>query len=165
MNCTICPTSLQNEVLNHIYRKIDTTIGRKEYRDMFKSHCELTESAVSNTSGVCFVATDEELMGYITVGLTRRGDSKHAEILQLYVFSDFRRQGVASRLLGHTIEWIESEQVDTMSVQVSPNNATAIHLYEKFGLKPATLELEAKVALHSKDRSADHTPTSPISNK
>ncbi|HET7415904.1 MAG TPA: hypothetical protein VFI97_09435, partial [Arthrobacter sp.] len=44
------------EIFDHIYRKVDATIGRDNYWRANKKHCQATDSALRNKDGTCIVA-------------------------------------------------------------------------------------------------------------
>ncbi|NCA98942.1 MAG: ribosomal-protein-alanine N-acetyltransferase [Clostridia bacterium] len=76
--------------------------------------------AESKTSGV---------IGYIAC--YQAADT--AQITNLAVLPDFRRQGVGELLLGTLLEWAHASQVATVDLEVRSSNESAIRLYQKMG--------------------------------
>ncbi|MBZ5600384.1 MAG: GNAT family N-acetyltransferase [Acidobacteriia bacterium] len=68
-------------------------------------------------------------------------ECRRATILNLYVYPQFRRQGVARRLMQAMIEWCRSQDFATVSLHAS---ADGRHLYEALGFKPTN---EMRLAL------------------
>jgi ribosomal protein S18 acetylase RimI-like enzyme len=54
----------------------------------------------------------------------------------LYVESDYRNQGIASKLINEAIEIIKQEHGVFVDIKVMYNNLVAKRLYERFGFKP-----------------------------
>ena len=85
-----------------------------------------------------FVATLEEsdgktrAVGYV-VTLTV---SPESEILNIAVSPDFRRKGIAEKLLSHITGMALKKKCDTLMLEVRESNISARSLYEKLGFYP-----------------------------
>ncbi len=56
-----------------------------------------------------------------------------AELANIAVRSDFRRQGYASRLLERVLQIARDRQVESIYLEVRASNTRAVELYERFG--------------------------------
>jgi [ribosomal protein S18]-alanine N-acetyltransferase len=87
---------------------------------------------LSKPSGICLAAEgDEGLIGYIVC--SRYADVWH--LMNVAVTPEWRRQGVASRLLERLFEEAGADARYTLEVRTS--NRGAIAMYRRFGFKPA----------------------------
>lgn len=84
-----------------------------------------------------FVAVIEEKTpaGYISVGETVNPPVglPMGTILDFWVTPEYRRRGIGSRLLDHTIEYVRSQGYSHASLLVSSTNREALRLYERRG--------------------------------
>ncbi|MBZ5704363.1 MAG: GNAT family N-acetyltransferase [Acidobacteriia bacterium] len=60
-------------------------------------------------------------------------ECRRATILNLYVYPEFRRQGIARRLMQTMIEWCTNQGFAAVSLHASTDGR---HLYETLGFKP-----------------------------
>ena len=58
-----------------------------------------------------------------------------AEILTLCVLPEFRRQGIASKMIQKMCEYMKNFQVVSFFLEVNVNNIAAVKLYEKCGFE------------------------------
>lgn len=58
-----------------------------------------------------------------------------AHIATIATHPEFRRQGIASRLLIHALEYMRSEGARTSVLEVRESNAAAQEMYRKFGFE------------------------------
>lgn len=58
-----------------------------------------------------------------------------AHIATIAAHPEFRRQGIASRLLIHALEYMRSEGARTSVLEVRESNAAAQEMYRKFGFE------------------------------
>ena len=87
---------------------------------------------LSKPSGICLAADgDEGLIGYLVC--SRYADVWH--LMNVAVTPEWRRQGVASRLLERLCEEAGPDARYTLEVRTS--NRGAIAMYRRFGFRPA----------------------------
>jgi ribosomal-protein-alanine N-acetyltransferase len=87
---------------------------------------------LSKPSGICLAAEgDEGLIGYLVC--SRYADVWH--LMNVAVTPEWRRQGVASRLLESLFDEARPDARYTLEVRTS--NRGAIAMYRRFGFRPA----------------------------
>ena len=90
---------------------------------------------LAKPSSLSLGAFDEDwrLIAYLIV--SRYDDAWH--IMNVAVHPEYRRQGVASRLLDELFELTSGDPRRGYTLEVRVSNATAIALYERFGFEPS----------------------------
>jgi ribosomal-protein-alanine N-acetyltransferase len=89
-------------------------------------------SELAKSSSVCLGAFDgERLIGYVIN--SRYVDAWH--IMNVAVDPDYRRRGIATRLLEHVFESTRDDQRRGYTLEVRVSNDRAISLYEKLGFE------------------------------
>jgi [ribosomal protein S18]-alanine N-acetyltransferase len=79
-----------------------------------------------------FVDTaDSKIRGYIGIWF----DGGNAQILNLYVNEDYRRQHIGEGLMRFAIDYLWQNNVTTISLEVRPHNLDAVDLYRKLGFE------------------------------
>ena len=118
-----------------IYRADD-----RHYDQMFKIHqeCFLDEAMheglfmeeVEGESRVYFVALDgEKVVGYAGAWNTGTDYS----IISVAVSNEYRKNGIAVRLLNRLVTDAKKKEIYSVSLEVSEKNTPAINLYKKLG--------------------------------
>jgi ribosomal-protein-alanine N-acetyltransferase len=72
-----------------------------------------------------------EVIGYIGF----RVYDKQAEMMNFAVLPDHQNEGLGSKLLTYTINYLIDLKVKTMTLEVRKSNKKAQHIYEKLGFK------------------------------
>ena len=89
---------------------------------------ELTDNPASR----CWVAeADGRIIGMIVVWLI----VAEAHVATLATHPDFRRQGIAKKLLSHALQYLSSEGAQSSFLEVRASNTAAQEMYRKFGYK------------------------------
>ena len=89
---------------------------------------------IAKPTSRCYGAFDaDRLAGYLIV--SRYVDAWH--IMNVAVHPEYRRQGVASRLLDELFDLTAGDARRGYTLEVRVSNATAIALYERFGFEPS----------------------------
>jgi ribosomal-protein-alanine N-acetyltransferase len=86
------------------------------------------EKNVFRTLGIM---NGEQLVGYITFSLIE----DEMEILNIAVHPDFRRKGIAARLLDRAFEICIKKGIAKSFLDVKKSNTAALNLYQKYGYK------------------------------
>lgn len=90
------------------------------------------EDSLNLKYGRFFVAKlDKKIVGYI--GLYLVGDD--GDITNVAVSSDYRRKGIAGKLIEEVIMCAKENQLSFINLEVRPSNAYAINLYTKYGFE------------------------------
>lgn len=76
-------------------------------------------------------SADGEIIGYLNLYLI----AQEGHLLNLAVHPDWRRQGLATTILSHTIEHIRERDALYLFLEVREKNQSAIGLYKKFGFE------------------------------
>jgi ribosomal protein S18 acetylase RimI-like enzyme len=79
----------------------------------------------------CF--NDKELVGFIICGYREIGGKKLCYDGGTGIVKEFRRKGIASKLLSSLIDLFQSKGIDEFILEVLENNISAIDLYRKNG--------------------------------
>jgi phosphinothricin acetyltransferase len=106
---------------------------------------KMLKQALTNSSYELLVADLEgEIVGFIDYWLTYDfvHGAKLSYIHNLYVSSEHRRKGVASKLLKEVMRNAQRTGVSEIHVTTRFDNKSAIQLYKKHGLVKEHLELE-----------------------
>lgn len=78
-----------------------------------------------------FARDGEEIIGLCLAVLER----EYVGVYDMIVSSDYRRQGIGQSILAHLVEWGKKNGATTCYLQVQGDNAGAISLYKKIGLR------------------------------
>lgn len=81
-----------------------------------------------------FTAVSKE-NGVITGFCVMRMAGDQAELFQIAVRPDFRRNGTAEKLLNRGIEWTKEKNAESVFLEVRESNSPAIGLYQKLGFE------------------------------
>ena len=92
---------------------------------------ECIKESMSSANTIVLVAMDGEKMAGCAVAL--REEDGHGEIASIAVTEDYRGQGLGKKLLESVSRNLLKQGVDKIMLQVRPDNASAIHLYETSG--------------------------------
>ena len=81
-----------------------------------------------------FIAIEnDEIVGFMGVSRSSMAKVKHIADFAIGVLSDYRRKGVASRLLSFAENWLKGKGVKRLEMTVIAENEPAIAFYEKNG--------------------------------
>ncbi|MBE5738263.1 MAG: ribosomal-protein-alanine N-acetyltransferase [Clostridiales bacterium] len=89
----------------------------------------ISSMVASDTSMTIVVEDMGRVIGYIHYSIAL----DEAELIKIVVSGDYRRQGIASRLLSHTSSILKEKGVKIVFLEVRIDNDPAKNLYEKNG--------------------------------
>ena len=72
---------------------------------------------------------DDRVVGYIG----SQSSIDESDVMNVAVHPDFRRKGIAEKLINHLVEELKNRGSHTLLLEVRASNAPAIALYEKLG--------------------------------
>lgn len=86
---------------------------------------------------VLVARSEERLVGFgvgrITLLPPFFADRRRGFIQDVFTHPDYRRRGIALRLVETLLDWLREEEVGTVELTVASNNAEAIRLWERLG--------------------------------
>ena len=86
----------------------------------------------SSSAASIVAVSDKKVVGQLTM-YREKGVWSHVAELGMSVAADFRRMGVGTALIASAKKWARDFDVEKISLNVFPHNASAIALYEKNG--------------------------------
>jgi len=99
----------------------------------------VTETYAEDKNQVLVAEIEERIVGYIIFFVHTRTGLKTryswATIYDVYVHSDFRGRGIATKLIERCLEYIKSKNVTHVRLTVWVNNKAARKLYQRFGFE------------------------------
>jgi len=119
---------------------------------------------IDNPNGAAFIAlADKRIVGYITVYVRDQPPywqvKQVGDISGLMVRKDYRRRGIAGRLLAHARAFLAERDVRYFLVYTAVKNKGAIEFYKRSGLEPLYTTMMGK-AEKSRGDSGASTETS-----
>ena len=97
--------------------------------DDFWSYSVLKQELEAQNSYFLVAKSDNIIVGF--AGLKVIIDE--ADVMNIVVKKDFRRNSIGSLLLENLISYARSKNLRIVNLEVNENNLSAIHLYDKFG--------------------------------
>lgn len=98
----------------------------------------IADSILNNSQETVFVAVvDDRTVGFCCVQLFKSMcySSYYAEITELFVKEEYRKQGIATALMAFAEEYFKTQNVVGYQLFTGKNNKTAQAFYEKIGYK------------------------------
>ena len=132
------------EAYHRDFLKIDRLTGQ-DITHYFASFCD-------QAARRAFIAVDgARIVGYITVYVYEQPHywqvKKVGEISGLMVHEEYRKQGIAQKLLDQALEFFASESVRYFTVFTSVNNQLGLGFYQRNGLIPLYTTMLGEVSL------------------
>lgn len=93
---------------------------------------------LKNDIPVLVAETEQQVAGFASYGAFRPWAAyKYSVEHSVYVHQNFRRKGIAKKLLQVLIEEINQRQIHTIIAGIDAANSTSIHLHKQFGFEEA----------------------------
>ena len=107
-------------------------------------------SFIDKDDSQLFIAVnDNEIVGYIYVKIITSSDSPEiyteASISGIYVKENYRRQGIATKLINEAKKWCINKGVSYLKLNVLEGNRIALNLYKKLGFNDFSRVLRNKL--------------------
>lgn len=100
------------------------------FYEVFKQKNELINTILSNPYvKICTYSVDKNVVAFIQY----EDIYDRFELDNIFVLTEYRNKGIASKLLEFMIEDGKSKKISNITLEVRENNRTAINLYEKYG--------------------------------
>lgn len=93
-------------------------------------------------NGIFVLEHDHELIGFVWVAIRMDLQGSYGSIDQLYLKSEYRRQGLGRLLLEAAHEYIRLQGVQVARLYVTVDNHDAVQLYSREGYGVKRLEME-----------------------
>ena len=107
-------------------------IGFENYDDFWNSNTLRSELVKNDINTNYFIALkDNDILGF--VGTLKIIDELN--IMNIAVKKNHRHLGIGSSLISYLIEYCNSLNIPTITLEVNVNNTEAIGLYKKYGFK------------------------------
>lgn len=120
------------EIISMTYEDIDdVVIIENESFSVPWSHRGFEDSLNSKYAKFFVAKFEEKIVGYI--GLYLVGDA--GDITNVAVSSQYRRKGIAGRLIEKVIMYAKENNISCINLEVRPSNTSAISLYTKYDFK------------------------------
>lgn len=101
-------------------------------KDIFNEYKDNYDPIINDYTKVYAYKIDNKYVSFIVAQILY----ENAEIIDIYVTPDYRRKGIAKKLM-HKI--IDNKQVEKITLEVNINNKNAILLYNSLGFKEVAL--------------------------
>ena len=86
-------------------------------------------------SAYFIVEFDDELIGGCGIYPTKNLPDGYAELVKIYLKSEFRGHGIGKQLMDKSIAYAKSQGYTHLYIESFPSLKEAIHLYEKIGFE------------------------------
>lgn len=106
-------------------------IERRSFEEPWRYEALMEETDGDSALFLGLFGSDGTLKAYVCFGFVLN----EAELLRLAVLFEYRRQGIAAKLLSHSENILRSYGIDTVFLEVRPCNLPARALYEKIGFE------------------------------
>ncbi len=102
----------------------------------------ITESIKNGGKIKIYIAMDKsnnEKAGYCIGSITKDDNGK---VDSLFVREEYRNDKVGDRLLEKTLNWLESNSVEGITIGVAAGNESVFSFYKRYGFYPAVTKLK-----------------------
>ena len=100
-------------------------------KDLFNEYKKDYDPIINDYTKVYAYKIDNKYVSFIVAQILY----ENADIIDIFTLEEYRRQGIARKLLK---EVIDNKQVENITLEVNINNKNAILLYNSLGFKEAT---------------------------
>lgn len=125
----------------------------KKYNENIKDDVVISnwyEKLYDMDDNILFIAKDnDKIIGYIYLKLLSANDNlsiyNETKCDALYVLEDYRKLGVATKLLNEGIKWSKSNNAKYINLNVLSENKNALDLYIKNGFSEISKQLRFEI--------------------
>ena len=119
----------------------------EESRQYYEEYLQLD---LTKPDRVIFVAVDNKkiigaIVGKFFTPLRISKYKKKGHISNLYINRNYRKKGIAKKLVKKTLEWLKENKVLHASLEIHGDNQPAINLYRKLGFSNFTVKMVKKI--------------------
>ncbi|MFX1355971.1 MAG: GNAT family N-acetyltransferase [Promethearchaeota archaeon] len=128
---------LWTEMIDY-HTQLDQFFKRRE--DAHLNYESFIKELLNSSEATIFVAQeDDKILGFVLVKIDLYPPvylyEKYGAIYDLVVKSTYRRRGIGTRLLDRSIEWVYSQGLDRIELNVASKNEKANSFYFKNGFQ------------------------------
>lgn len=117
---------------------INTTAVYSYKPHTIEMRLEWYEEKISKGIPVIVAEINEKVVGFTSYGPFRVWPAyKYSIEHSVYVHRDFRKQGIAKKLLVHLIETVRKRDIHTMIAGIDADNSASIYLHKQLGFSEA----------------------------
>ncbi|MDD3477909.1 MAG: ribosomal protein S18-alanine N-acetyltransferase [Candidatus Izemoplasmatales bacterium] len=98
----------------------------------------LTSELEENPFAHYYLLEDEDTKAFLGM-ISMWIDTPTAQILNVYVLPEYRRQGFGKQLMNFMMQLVKSYEVNEITLEVRPSNLKAISMYQSFGFEPVAI--------------------------
>lgn len=111
---------------------VDVAVNEHGFTEWEENILKFENEFYKNNKGNCWIAVNEseDVVGTISL---RKINKSRAEIKNLYIHSDFRKQGIAQKLLNNLTDFARDNEYKQLQLDTYSEFDKAIKLYEKNG--------------------------------
>ncbi|MGM0509846.1 MAG: N-acetyltransferase family protein [Thermoplasmatota archaeon] len=117
----------------------DIMEGYELSEDPKSAWTEMMEDFIENPNWRTFIAEDDGIVGFVTVGLRKRADffrrQKMGMIMDLFVKEDRRGEGIGTALVSASESWIKEKGFEVAVLTVAPENQGAVDFWKEHGYR------------------------------
>lgn len=118
----------------------------RQYNDLISENYVVTDhfSKMLNDPNIVLLAyyLDEKIVGYI---LIRKTDENRCLLDGLFVLEEYRKQGIANKLLNEAIERCKKMEIKYIDINVMEKNKIAKNIYKKLGFTEFEITLRKSI--------------------
>lgn len=116
----------------------------KEYSKLIKKEIKYSKKNLnhefqkilkSKEDYLFFAEEKDKVIGFIHGEIEKNKSGKRAEIEYIHIIKEYRKKGIATRLINYFINIAESKKCSSITLKVNKKNVNAIKLYNKFGFE------------------------------
>ena len=99
------------------------------------TEADFREIIVSDNSHLFFLIDDNVIAGMVTVGIYRSPTGTKAWMEDVVIDEEYRRKGLGRMLTQYAIDYVKSQQVDSLMLTSNSLRIVANHLYQSIGFE------------------------------
>ena len=99
------------------------------FPDVFSNSKVETELKNNSFRKFYTISVDKNIIGFISFDIIY----ERAELININIKKEYENNGYGSSLLSFLFEYLNSNNIESITLEVRIDNYNAIHLYEKFG--------------------------------
>lgn len=117
------------------YREYSKLIKKNIKYSKKDSNLEFQGILKSKEDYLFFAEDKGKIIGFIHGEIEKNTSGKKADIESIHVIKEYRKNGIASKLINNFIRIAKSKKCNYLTLKVNKKNTNAIKLYNKFGFE------------------------------